>query len=45
MGIEVQAKTWRLLPTDPQPAWDGYSTPKRVGDTLVAETIGFRDGV
>ena len=35
----------RPLPTDPQPAWNGYSTGKWVGDTLVVETIGFRDGL
>lgn len=33
----------RPLPEDPQPAWNGYSTGKWVGDTLVVETIGFRD--
>jgi hypothetical protein len=35
----------RRLPDDPQPAWNGYSTGKWVGDTLVIETIGFRDGL
>jgi hypothetical protein len=34
----------RPLPRDPQPAWDGYSTGKWEGDTLVVETTGFRDG-
>ncbi len=34
----------RPLPTDPNPAWDGYSTGKWEGDTLVVETTGFRDG-
>jgi len=34
----------RPLPTDPNPAWDGYSTGKWEGDTLVVETAGFRDG-
>jgi hypothetical protein len=34
----------RPLPTDPQPSWDGYSTGKWEGDTLVVQTIGFRDG-
>lgn len=33
----------RPLPEDPQPAWNGYSTGNWVGDTLVVETIGFRD--
>jgi hypothetical protein len=34
----------RPLPKDPQPAWDGYSTGKWDGDTLVVETTGFLDG-
>jgi len=34
----------RPLPTDPQPAWDGYSVGKWEGDTLVVETTGFKDG-
>ncbi len=33
----------RSLPVDPQPSWNGYSTAKWEGDTLVAETNGFRD--
>jgi len=35
----------RPLPADPQPSWNGYSTGKWAGDTLVVETIGFRDGL
>ena len=35
----------RPLPDDPQPAWNGYSTGKWVGDALVVETIGLRDGL
>jgi hypothetical protein len=35
----------RALPEEPQPSWNGYSTGKWVGDTLVVETIGFRDGL
>ena len=35
----------RPLPGDPQPSWNGYSTGKWVGDVLVVETIGFRDGL
>jgi hypothetical protein len=34
----------RPLPSDPQPAWNGYSSGKWEGDTLVVQTIGFRDG-
>lgn len=34
----------RLLPTDPNPAWNGYSTGHWEGDTLVVQTAGFRDG-
>jgi len=33
----------RPLPVDPQPSWNGYSSGKWVGDTLVVDTIGFRD--
>ena len=34
----------RALPkNDPQPWWAGYSVGKWEGDTLVVETIGFRD--
>ena len=35
----------RPLLVDPQPSWNGYSTGKWVGDTLVVQTIGFRDGL
>lgn len=33
----------RALPADPQPWWYGYSVGKWDGDTLVVETIGYRD--
>jgi hypothetical protein len=33
----------RPLPVDPQPSWNGYSTARWEGNTLVAETNGFRD--
>jgi hypothetical protein len=33
----------RPLPPDPNPTWNGYSTAKWDGDTLVVQTIGFRD--
>ena len=33
----------RPLPVDPQPSWNGYSSGKWEGDTLVVETNGFRD--
>ena len=35
----------RPLPVDPQPSWEGYSTGKWDGETLVVETAGFRDGI
>jgi hypothetical protein len=35
----------RPLPVDPQPSWNGYSSGKWEGDTLVVQTIGFRDGL
>jgi hypothetical protein len=35
----------RLLPTDPQPNWNGYSTGHWDRDTLVVESNGFRDGL
>ena len=33
----------RPLPVDPNPTWNGYSTAKWDGDTLVVQTTGFRD--
>jgi hypothetical protein len=33
----------RPLPVDPQPSWNGYSTARWEGDTLVVKTNGFRD--
>ncbi len=33
----------RPLPADPQPAWNGYSTGRWEGDTLVVKTSGFRE--
>jgi hypothetical protein len=35
----------RPLPVDPQPGFNGYSTGKWDGDTLVVESIGFKDGL
>jgi hypothetical protein len=35
----------RPLPADPNPSWNGYSSAKWDGDTLVVETSGFRDGL
>ena len=35
----------RPLPQDPTPGWNGYSTAHWEGDTLVAETAGFRDNL
>ncbi|HEX4593681.1 MAG TPA: hypothetical protein VH157_05385 [Bryobacteraceae bacterium] len=34
----------RPLPKDPDPSWNGFSTAKWDGDTLIAQTIGLRDG-
>lgn len=33
----------RALPDDPNPTWNGYSTAKWDGDTLVVQTAGFKD--
>jgi hypothetical protein len=33
----------RPLPEDPLPSWQGYSSGKWEGDTLVIDSIGFRD--
>lgn len=33
----------RPLPEDPTPAWQGYSSAKWSGDTLIIDTIGIRD--
>ncbi len=35
----------RPLPADPNPSWNGYSSGRWEGDTLVVETTGFVDGV
>ena len=35
----------RELPKDPQPSFTGYSSGHWDGDTLVVQTIGFRDGM
>ena len=35
----------RALPKDPQPSWNGYSSGRWQGETLVVETNGFRDGL
>jgi hypothetical protein len=35
----------RPLPMDPSPSWNGYSTGRWEGATLIVETIGFRDGI
>jgi hypothetical protein len=34
----------RPLPKEPFPSWQGYSSAKWSGDTLVIDTIGVRDG-
>ena len=33
----------RPLPKDPVPSWQGYSSAAWSGDTLVVDSIGFRD--
>jgi len=33
----------RPLPNDPNPTWNGYSTARWDGDTLVVQTTGFKD--
>ncbi len=33
----------RPLPDDPNPTWNGYSTARWDGDTLVIRSLGFRD--
>jgi hypothetical protein len=35
----------RPLPEDPTPSWNGYSSGKWEGDTLVVHSNGFRDGI
>jgi hypothetical protein len=35
----------RPLPADPNPSWNGYSSGKWEGDTLVVHTAGFRDRI
>src|SRR5665213_886 len=35
----------RPLPQDPDPAWNGYSSAHWEGDTLVVDSIGFRDDI
>jgi len=35
----------RPLPSDPNPSWNGYSSGKWEGDTLVVRSNGFRDGL
>jgi hypothetical protein len=35
----------RPLPVDPTPSWQGYSTARWDGDTLVIDSAGFRDGL
>ena len=34
----------RPLPGNPKPTWDGHSSGTWEGDTLVVQTVGFRDG-
>ena len=44
-GVRQLFTDGRPLPAvEPQPWWFGYSTGRWMGDTLVVETSGFRDG-
>ncbi|HEV8397281.1 MAG TPA: hypothetical protein VGQ37_23520 [Vicinamibacterales bacterium] len=44
-GVRQIFTDGRPLPAnDPQPWWFGYSTGRWMGDVLVVETTGFRDG-
>lgn len=44
-GVRQLFTDGRPLPAgDPQPWWFGYSSGRWMGDTLVVETTGFRDG-
>jgi hypothetical protein len=44
-GIRQIFTDGRPLPAnDPQPWWYGYSVGRWEGDTLVVDTVGFRDG-
>jgi len=42
-GIRQIFTDGRALPVDPLPWWFGYSVGKWDGDTLIVESIGFRD--
>jgi hypothetical protein len=33
----------RALPEDPNPSWQGYSSARWSGDTLIIDTVGLRD--
>jgi len=43
MGFRQIFLDGRPLPNDPNPTWNGYSVGHWDGDTLVVETIGYRD--
>ena len=42
-GVRQIFTDGRALPKDPQPWWYGYSTGRWDGDTLVVQSVGFRD--
>ena len=43
MNTVKSSPTGAPLPIDPQPSFNGYSSGKWEGDTLVVQTIGFRE--
>ena len=40
---QISSTDGRALPDDPNPTWNGYSTATWEGETLVVQTIGFKD--
>ena len=42
-AVPADLHRWTAISKDPNPTWNGYSVGHWEGDTLVVETIGFRD--